>query len=491
MTKVNQKIYPQATIEAAKMLGIYSEEKSADTEVHALDGHLASAADLKGSHEEKAVVSSHGGKKDNNSNHKDSHNGHSEHSSHEEMGSESGESGHASVGKKLFVSFFPYILVFIVGLVLYYFFFTTLDFSNIFKFKTQTVVQTTKEDILAGLKKQNEVAYKQWISSFYFDVTDPKITDMDTDNSGNGLTNFQKYVLGLNPKAYDSLGLGMADSESLSAGINPVTGSPLTDEQKTVVEKNIDMEGVMNRFALNNFNKQTPSSVVSPQTSQVLGAKIISPRVWQGGASQTAGQQINQFTPILGVEKTNPNTIKTNPIVKGATVKQAPSSGPTAPALDNPYGIEIDQSIPARLEIPALKINVPIMWTQKTSDFLKDLKSGVVHYPGTAMPGETGTAYVSGHSSNYAWVKGDYNKVFSTLGDLPDNASFKITVVQKNGKDAILHYVVVRRKVYGPKDQEQFENTNKSLVALSTCWPIGTTKERLVVFGELSQVVKQ
>ncbi len=87
-----------------------------------------------------------------------------------------------------------------------------------------------------------------------------------------------------------------------------------------------------------------------------------------------------------------------------------------------------------------------------------------------------------------AWAKGDYNKIFTKLGSVPDNASFKVTVVQKNGKDARLHYVVTHRKEYSPTDPAQVANTGKSVVALSTCWPVGSTSKRLVVFGELVQV---
>jgi LPXTG-site transpeptidase (sortase) family protein len=128
------------------------------------------------------------------------------------------------------------------------------------------------------------------------------------------------------------------------------------------------------------------------------------------------------------------------------------------------------------------------MWTQDPKNFDKDLQSGVVHYPGTAMPNQVGTTYISGHSSNYAWAKGNFNQVFSKLGDLADNTSIKITVVQKNGRDARLHYVVTHRKEFKATDQEQFLNAGKPVVALSTCWPVGSTAKRLVVFAELTQV---
>lgn len=343
----------------------------------------------------------------------------------------------------------PYVVVFAAGLLLYSFFFTTVDFSSIFKSSPKAV--TPKQTALQQLESQNLSGYKTWIAGFYYDVTDAKIIDPDTDNSGNGLTNFQKYLLNLNPKSYDTLGLGQADSQTLAQGIDPATGAPLTDNQKDVVAKYVDMEVAMNRLTLNRL--QHPE--------QIAGA-ITNPNY---GLINT----VNAAAPIPSTQ---------SPI--------APTTG--ADLMDG--GISINTDIPGRLEIPDLKINVPIIWTKDTNNFEKDLQAGVVHYPGTALPGQIGTTYIAGHSSNYVWAKGDYNHVFTTLGDLADNTSFKITVVQTNGKDAIFHYVVTHRKQYLPTDQEQFANTGKSLVALSTCWPINSTSKRLVVFGELTQTEK-
>jgi LPXTG-site transpeptidase (sortase) family protein len=396
---------------------------------------------------------------------------------------------------KIAKAVFPYVLVFVVGLVGYFFFFSKIDFNKILTSKPKAVVLSTKDSMIKQLETQNMDAYKKWISTYYFEVTDPKIIDPDADNSGNGLTNFQKFLLGLNPKSYDTLGLGMADSEALSQGISPQTGSPLTEEEKKNLEKYIDMEVVMGRFSLAVSRSQNNIAGVSTNTpintTQTETRKVITPRSGMEGSSST-----QDLSPILGNTRavntgnTGANQIVSQP-VQQPIKPVAPVTGPAErPALDNPYGVEVDQSVAGRLEIPDLKINVPIIWTKTPNDFLTDLQSGVVHYPGTALPGEVGTTYISGHSSNYIWAKGNYNSIFAKLGNLPDNTSFKITVVQKNGKDAILHYVVTKRKEYSPRDAEQFRNTDKSLVALSTCWPVGTTQKRLVVFGELTQVEK-
>jgi LPXTG-site transpeptidase (sortase) family protein len=423
MSQDNSKKYPVAPPEIASVFKI---DGSADS-------HGGGHNDL----------NSHGDLPMSGDAHGDSHNGDhaghgAGHTENESTHSTSGGFGIGTVAKTIA----PYVLVFGVAVLVYYFFFSSADFGSWFKSNEPKVSQ--KETLVAELQKEHAAEFQNWVKSFYFDVSDSKVLDPNTDNSGNGLSNFHKYLLNLNPKAYDTLGLGMPDSQSLASGINPNTGSALTDEQKQVLDKYFDMEVIMNRLTLSHMQRSNEEVRVAGNSTGVFQSAEASAR---GGTTQTS-------LPV------------------------------------DPNFVDIDTNIPGRLEVPSLGINVPIIWTKDTANFDKDLQSGVVHYPGTAFPSQIGTAYISGHSSNYAWAKGDYNRVFAKLGNLPDNASFKITVVQKNGRDARLHYIVTRRQEYSPTDQAQFTNTGKSAVALSTCWPIGSTAKRLVVFGELSQVNK-
>jgi LPXTG-site transpeptidase (sortase) family protein len=351
--------------------------------------------------------------------------------------------------KKVFRSLFPLLLVFIAGLTIYYFFlskkgFTFPNFGTFFQSTKNSI--TPKENALMQLQNQGLANYYAWISQFYFDVSDSKITDPNADNSGNGLTNFQKFLLNLNPKSYDTIGLGVADSQAIAQGVNPLTGGSLSEDQKNIVEKYFDMEIISNRLALANLQRAQNNVA---------------------GAADYADKDVSWFRQIFGLQ--NQNGLNQNL---------------------NFEELDINTNIPGRLEIPSLGINVPLMWSKNTKDFENDLRSGVVHYPGTAMPGEIGTTYISGHSSNYAWAKGDFNKVFSKLNNLANNESFKITVVQNSGKNAILHYVVTERKEFSATDQEQFKNSGDSVAALSTCWPVNTTAKRLVVFGKLTQIEK-
>ncbi len=356
----------------------------------------------------------------------------------------------------------PYLLVFAIGLVGYYFFLSDspLDLSRIFSVKKEvTQPLTAKDTELMALQKDSATmaSYRAWISQFYFDISDSAIIDPNADNSGNGLSNFQKYLLNLNPKTYDTLNLGMADSQALAQGINPQTGAKLTAKQQEIIDKYFDLEIILNRLAVEGLHRYGSVAGTSVTNNQQSGASV--QREAPRGGSTTVARAAEKVT-VGGYDN--------------------PSGGGTESE-------NLNLSTPGRLEIPSLKIDVPIIWTRDPKDFEKDLQLGVVHYPGTAVPGQIGTTYISGHSSNYAWAKGNYNKVFSTLGDLPDNTSFIVTVVQKNGKDARFHYVVTGRKEFSPTDPEQFKNSGESVVALSTCWPVGSTKSRLVVFAKLTQ----
>jgi LPXTG-site transpeptidase (sortase) family protein len=346
----------------------------------------------------------------------------------------------------------PYAAIFLVGIFLYYFFFTKVDFTTVFK-PTQSAA-TPQQTVIQQLEQQDILAYNKWIASYYYDVSDPKILDPESDNSGNGLTNFQKYLLNLNPKSYDTLGLGQADSQTITMGINPLTGGSETDAQKAIVSKYVDMEVVMNRLTLSNM--QNPP--------QVAGA--ITPNNSAFGGNNNLTQNLSiRGTPLLNQTDTNRAAINQN---------QA----------------DINTGVPGLLEIPDLKIKVPVIWSKDPKNFEQDLQVGVVHYPGTAMPGEIGTMYIAGHSSNYVWAKGSYNQIFSKLGNLALNTSFKITATEQNGKTVVFNYVVTKIQQYKPTDQAQFQNTDKSVVALSTCWPVGSTAKRLVVFGTLTQTQK-
>jgi LPXTG-site transpeptidase (sortase) family protein len=144
-----------------------------------------------------------------------------------------------------------------------------------------------------------------------------------------------------------------------------------------------------------------------------------------------------------------------------------------------------------RIVIPRLGKNIPLIdvdhdATSSYDDmhevFMEELQKGVVRYPGTAHPGEVGNAFIFGHSSNYPWIKSEYNDVFALVDTL------------QNGDDIIVYYHqkkylyrVTDRVTVKPGDTAALKarDQTKKEISLMTCWPVGTTLERYIVFGEL------
>lgn len=150
-----------------------------------------------------------------------------------------------------------------------------------------------------------------------------------------------------------------------------------------------------------------------------------------------------------------------------------------------------------RIIIPKIGKNIPLIdIKQKKVDgidelnniFMEELENGVIRYPGSGKPGEDGNAFIFGHSSNFPWMKWDYNDVFSLL----DNVVFDDEVVVYYGQEK--HTYKIRSKdVISPGDVSvlKSDENDRSKITLMTCWPIGTTLNRLVLTGELVNVEKK
>ncbi|MBU1133229.1 sortase, partial [Patescibacteria group bacterium] len=109
------------------------------------------------------------------------------------------------------------------------------------------------------------------------------------------------------------------------------------------------------------------------------------------------------------------------------------------------------------------------------------LTKGVAHAKGTVLPGEVGNSFYFAHSSNNFYNANRYNSVFYLLRKMESGESFFL-VYEGN----IFEYKVLEVKIVESETVEYLEGTtDKKLAILMTCWPPGTTIERLVVVGEL------
>ena len=138
--------------------------------------------------------------------------------------------------------------------------------------------------------------------------------------------------------------------------------------------------------------------------------------------------------------------------------------------------------------IKKINVEVPMIWSQSADEkaMLKDLEGGVNHYPKSAAPGQNGNAVISGHSSNYFWIKGDYNYIFKDLNNLEPGDVITATTIQKNGRIITYNYKISDKFVTSPDDERIFEEIDElPTITLSTCWPLGTNFKRLIVKAEM------
>jgi len=131
------------------------------------------------------------------------------------------------------------------------------------------------------------------------------------------------------------------------------------------------------------------------------------------------------------------------------------------------------------LYIPKLNIKTPVI-TSQTADsksLLTLLNSGVIIYPGSAMPGNAGSTVIIGHSSSNI-SSSKYGKVFAGLNKLVGGDQ---VFVHYNNKDYI--YAIVSKNTGSVKELSAL-GLNNDLI-LGTCWPIGTDKERIIIAADL------
>lgn len=112
------------------------------------------------------------------------------------------------------------------------------------------------------------------------------------------------------------------------------------------------------------------------------------------------------------------------------------------------------------------------------------LKKGVAHASNTKLPGEGGHVFLFAHSTDYWWNVGTYNAVFYLLYKLEKGD--EVDIFYKRHR---FTYRVIGSEVVKPSQVEYLtRKSNKEFLTLQTCWPPGTTLERLVVFAVPSSV---
>ncbi len=143
-----------------------------------------------------------------------------------------------------------------------------------------------------------------------------------------------------------------------------------------------------------------------------------------------------------------------------------------------------------RIVIPKIWKNIPLVDVENRTVqnvkeledvFMNELANWIVRYPGSARPGEVWNSFIFGHSSNFPWIKWDYNDVFALL----DNLEFWDEVIAYYWQKKYT-YKIKEKNVIKPGDVSVLKRDNWiSEISLMTCWPVWTTLNRMIVVWEL------
>lgn len=159
-----------------------------------------------------------------------------------------------------------------------------------------------------------------------------------------------------------------------------------------------------------------------------------------------------------------------------------------SPGSIDPQNIVIDPSSNVqvsnepRLIIPKINVDVPAIYGigNDYDSQMTAMEKGVAHFaiPGaSSVPGQVGNTVLSGHSSNDLFDSGDYKFIFAQLDKLTTGDSI---YAHYNGTRYT--YTVTKKEVVQPTEvQKLVYDTDKPVLTLITCTPLGTALNRLLV----------
>lgn len=200
----------------------------------------------------------------------------------------------------------------------------------------------------------------------------------------------------------------------------------------------------------------------------------------------------NEWEKFSGTRTESPlaQIVENKPVVYTQKILETSSD----PAIQKKQIPELNLEIAPydnRLIVPRIDQNIPIVnvssesllkrdWNALEKEMQDALKDGVVHYPGTSLPGQTGNVVITGHSSYFPWDPGRFKDVFALLHDVVEGD--KIVVYYNQDKYL---YEVDKIRIVMPEEIEVLKQTPDDRITLITCTPVGTNLKRLIVSAKL------
>lgn len=167
---------------------------------------------------------------------------------------------------------------------------------------------------------------------------------------------------------------------------------------------------------------------------------------------------------------------------------------PNSPEAENVLGVSIQNkdSFPAfvsslkretipnynefKLSIPKLKIE-----SEKVKVDSNDLSESLAHLPGSALPGDKGNVFISGHSALSALFSLK-TVAFASLPNLKKGDEIAI-----NAGGVNYRYEIIETKIVDPTNTSVINPPDKTgrYISLMTCFPPGLNFKRMIVLGKM------
>lgn len=129
-----------------------------------------------------------------------------------------------------------------------------------------------------------------------------------------------------------------------------------------------------------------------------------------------------------------------------------------------------------KISVPDLKIQDALVYVESN-----DLNLGLIQMPGSALPGERGNVFISGHSRLPAFEKGG-SGIFARLPEAKIGQMVSAEVLGTK-----YNYKITQIKIVSPADLSVINPPDSSgrYLSLMTCVPPGLNTKRLVVLAKM------
>ena len=163
----------------------------------------------------------------------------------------------------------------------------------------------------------------------------------------------------------------------------------------------------------------------------------------------------------------------------------------TSPGNIEPQNIIVDPSIDTKVSaepkiiIPKINVDAPVVYgaAPDVQSQRKAMENGVAHFAvsgASALPGQAGNVVLAGHSSNDAFAAGGYKFIFAQNEKLQ-----KDDVIYLNYEGKRYTYKITGSEVVKPNEVTKIQTgTQKPMLTLVSCVPVGTADKRLLVYAD-------